>query len=98
MSTIRKISTSKTSRNRFDFENGDGFADAFRPKVEEFPANTPVKEMTAEQQVAYWKASARKHEDRAKRLNVKLSDQEDVYSQIRLIVREELESILGNSK
>lgn len=31
-----------------------------------FPANTPVKEMTPEQQVAYWQDKARKHEDRVK--------------------------------
>jgi len=44
------------------------------PKVDEkpknddlgFPANTPVKEMTPEQQAAYWKDKARKHEKRAK--------------------------------
>ncbi|WP_136032462.1 hypothetical protein [Microbacterium sp. PF5] len=31
-----------------------------------FPANTPVKEMTPEQQAAYWQDKARKHEDRVK--------------------------------
>lgn len=31
-----------------------------------FPANTPVVEMTPEQQVAYWRTQARKHEDRVK--------------------------------
>jgi hypothetical protein len=31
-----------------------------------FPANTPITEMTAKQQAAYWKAQARKHEDRVK--------------------------------
>lgn len=30
-----------------------------------FPENTPLAEMTAEQQVAYWKHQARKHEQRA---------------------------------
>ena len=30
-----------------------------------FPANTPVKDMTAEQQAAYWRHKARKHEQRA---------------------------------
>jgi hypothetical protein len=30
-----------------------------------FPANTPVAEMTTEQQVAYWKHNARKHEKTA---------------------------------
>jgi len=29
-----------------------------------FPAGTPVADMTAEQQVAYWKDKARKHEER----------------------------------
>lgn len=31
-----------------------------------FPANTPVADMTAVQQAAYWKTQARKHEDRVK--------------------------------
>jgi hypothetical protein len=31
-----------------------------------FPANTPVKDMTPEQQAAYWQDKARKHEDRVK--------------------------------
>lgn len=31
-----------------------------------FPANTPVTEMSAEQQAAYWRDKARKHEDRVK--------------------------------
>ncbi|WP_053352711.1 hypothetical protein [Leucobacter musarum] len=31
-----------------------------------FPANTPVKDMTPEQQAAYWKDRSRKHEKRAK--------------------------------
>lgn len=31
-----------------------------------FPANTPVAEMSAEQQAAYWRDKARKHEDRVK--------------------------------
>jgi hypothetical protein len=30
-----------------------------------YPENTPVAEMTAEQQAAYWKAQSRKHEQRA---------------------------------
>lgn len=33
-----------------------------------FPADTPIAEMTAEQQAAYWKHQARKHEDRWKGL------------------------------
>jgi len=31
-----------------------------------FPANTPIAEMTAEQQAAYWQDKARKHEERNK--------------------------------
>jgi hypothetical protein len=42
---------------------GDGGGDDTAPK---FPANTPVKDMTPEQQVAYWQDKARKHEDRVK--------------------------------
>lgn len=33
-----------------------------------YPANTPVVEMTAPQQAAYWKAQSRKHESRVKAL------------------------------
>jgi hypothetical protein len=33
-----------------------------------FPANTPVKDMTPEQQVGYWQDKARKHENRNKAL------------------------------
>lgn len=32
-----------------------------------FPADTPVKDMTAEQQAAYWQEKSRKHEDRVKK-------------------------------
>jgi hypothetical protein len=43
-------------------------------KVEEvgengFPEKTPVKDMTGDQQVAYWKHQARKHEDRVKTMS-----------------------------
>src|SRR5215218_296038 len=31
-----------------------------------FPADTPVTEMTTEQQAAYWKHQSRKHEERAR--------------------------------
>lgn len=34
-----------------------------------FPANTPIDQMTADQQTAYWKHQARKHEDRVKALD-----------------------------
>lgn len=33
-----------------------------------FPANTPLEQMTGEQQTAYWKHHARRHEDRVKAL------------------------------
>lgn len=35
------------------------------PGDQGFPANTPVKDMTVDQQVAYWKVQARRHESRA---------------------------------
>jgi hypothetical protein len=35
-----------------------------------YPENTPVADMTVEQQAAYWKAHARKHEDRLKAIEV----------------------------
>lgn len=43
-------------------------AKATGPKATDlgFPAETPLAEMTAEQQAAYWKHKARKHESRAK--------------------------------
>lgn len=34
------------------------------PPAPAFPANTPVKEMSVEEQAAYWKHQARKHEGR----------------------------------
>lgn len=46
-----------------DLEASGGGADNQEPK---FPANTPVKDMTPEQQAAYWQDKARKHEDRVK--------------------------------
>lgn len=36
------------------------------PKGPEFPADTAVKDMTPEQQAAYWKHHAQKHENRVK--------------------------------
>ena len=36
-----------------------------QPADKGFPADTPVAEMSADQQVAYWKDKARKHEQRA---------------------------------
>lgn len=35
-----------------------------------YPENTPVADMTVEQQAAYWKSHARKHEDRLKAIDV----------------------------
>lgn len=34
-----------------------------------FPANTPVADMTPRQQASYWRAAARKHEDRVKSMS-----------------------------
>ena len=48
-------------------KGGDGDGDAF-------PANTPVKDMTAEQQAAYWKHHARKHETAAKSAAEKIAE------------------------
>lgn len=46
---------------------GDGGGGTGKATEEDpgFPANTPVVQMTTEQQVAYWKFHARKHEGRA---------------------------------
>lgn len=41
--------------------------------VDGFPANTPVAEMEPEQQAAYWKTHARRHEDTVKSLKGGLS-------------------------
>lgn len=38
-------------------------------ETDSFPVDTPVKDMTPEQQVAYWKHQARKHENRARPKN-----------------------------
>lgn len=43
-----------------------GNDDSGKPKGSEFPADTAVKDMTPEQQAAYWKYQSRKHEDRVK--------------------------------
>lgn len=50
-------------------DNGTADAEAEKPPAdtgEGYPANTPIKDMTAEQQASYWKSMARKHEDAAK--------------------------------
>jgi hypothetical protein len=51
-----------------DTENGGNGADAEGTAQDKatFPANTPVKDMSPEQQAAYWQDKARKHEDRVK--------------------------------
>jgi hypothetical protein len=58
---------------RMEVEAGDGSDDGSQDAGSTggatdkgFPADTPVAEMTAEQQVAYWKSASRKHEGRAK--------------------------------
>ena len=55
---------------RMEAEGSDGGGDGGdeAPKLNEhgFPDQTPVKDMPAEQQVAYWKHQARKHEGRVK--------------------------------
>lgn len=43
-------------------------ADPASPAPEGFPADTPVVEMTVDQQLAYWKHQSRKHEGRVKSL------------------------------
>lgn len=47
---------------------GDGGEQQQAPEVNEhgFPDKTPIKDMSVEQQAAYWKHQARKHEDTAK--------------------------------
>jgi hypothetical protein len=57
-------------------EAGEDPAGGGAPKSEElgFPDATPLTEMTAEQQTAYWKHKARKHED----LNKQRADYDDL--------------------
>lgn len=47
-------------------EEGGGAESGAEPKAPAFPADTSVKDMTPEQQAAYWKHQSRKHEDRVK--------------------------------
>lgn len=47
-------------------QGGDGDDPPASPGDPGYPANTPWRDMTAEQQVNYWQAQARKHEDRVK--------------------------------
>lgn len=46
--------------------SGDGDGNAGGGSADGFPANTPVDKMTADQQAAYYRHQARKHEDRNK--------------------------------
>jgi len=39
-----------------------------------FPENTPVKDMTAEHQAAYWRHQSRQHEDRSKAKDTTIAD------------------------
>lgn len=48
-------------------QGGEGGGDGQQSNTPAFPANTPVKEMTPEQQAAYWQHQSRKHEDRVKK-------------------------------
>lgn len=49
-----------------DEQQGSGAGEQQAQPVDKgFPADTPLSEMTAEQQAAYWKDKARKHEQRA---------------------------------
>lgn len=74
-----------------------------------YPPDTPVSEMTPAQQAAYWKRQNRKQEHRlkaykgisleeVKELRVKVQQQTDVYSNIRAIVREEIETALSGAR
>lgn len=51
----------------------DAHKEASKP-IDGYPADTPVSQMTVEQQVAYWRTQSRKHEDREKALNKQLSE------------------------
>lgn len=61
------------ARMEGDGDGGDdkGGGGGDEPKLNEhgFPDATPVKEMTPEQQVAYWQHKARKHEGRVKEMS-----------------------------
>lgn len=48
-----------------DEQSGSAGEQQEPPADKGFPADTPLAEMTAEQQAAYWKDKARKHEQRA---------------------------------
>lgn len=54
-----------------------------------FPADTPVAQMTAAQQVAYWKDKARKHEERA-RNSIRPSDHQQVKDELEQLRQSQL--------
>jgi len=56
------------------------------PPAPAFPPNTPVKDMTAEEQVAYWKHHARKWQGRAEGRD----DYDDVKAELERLKRERL--------
>lgn len=55
-----------------DDPDGQGGGDDAKP--EGFPPNTPLDQMTPEQQLAYWKYHARQHENQEKALKKQLAD------------------------
>lgn len=57
-----KAAADKAAADKAEADNAAADAAA---KDKGFPENTPIAEMTAEQQAAYWKHQARKHEQRA---------------------------------
>lgn len=48
-----------------------------------FPANTPVKEMSIEEQAEYWKAQSRKHEARVKEYGLTPSEVRQMQKQLK---------------
>jgi hypothetical protein len=65
-----------------------------------FPANTPIAEMTAKQQAAYWKAQARKHEDRVKGMSDydKYKDAFDEYQRLIAASQTEQEKAVAEAR
>lgn len=58
------MSTQSTNPDPDPAANAEG--EGGTPKATDFPADTAVKDMTPEQQAAYWKHHAQKHENRVK--------------------------------
>lgn len=56
-----------------------------------YPDETPVKEMTSEQQVAYWKRQARKHEEAAKKIEPGKVDDSVIAEAVQKAILEERE-------